>query len=111
MIIFGWGFKTNKIFGSKNARCQVCNNMGFTYIRTRTWFTLFFIPIFPIGTVWGKYCNICGNGFKMTKERFFAELAEHRPEPQAVFAEYDAPPASNAQPEYDAQSAADYRES
>lgn len=69
------------VFGTKELRkdlgvyqeevqCLHCNNIINYDIRSSwEWFTLFWIPIFPISTK--KYysvCPICGYGYKYTKE-------------------------------------------
>lgn len=49
--------------------CPICNSSSFSIIHTWTWFTLFFIPVFPISAK--KYffvCERCMNGFAVNKE-------------------------------------------
>ena len=84
-ILFGWGFKTTKQFGRRpDCVCPVCSNQGTDFIKITTWFTLFFIPIIPIGFEYVEICPNCGNGHKMSKRDFMEKLAA----PTEV---YDAP--------------------
>ncbi len=57
-----WGFRSgNKVMGQIQYPCQYCHNNSFhTIVRTRRWFTLFFIPTIPIRTEFISRCNICG---------------------------------------------------
>lgn len=71
MIIFGWGHQTIKNFGPtfKN-RCSHCNNEDY-WILTRymTWFTLFFIPIFPYSIKYFLSCQICQYGLTLNSKQ------------------------------------------
>lgn len=60
MII--WGLRSgNKVMGQVQYSCQQCRNNSFhTIVRTRRWFTLFFIPTIPISMAFTSRCNICG---------------------------------------------------
>lgn len=71
MIIFGWGFQTIKNFGPtfKNL-CGHCNNEEYWVLtRVMTWFTLFFIPIFPYQIKYHLTCPICQYGLKLESEQ------------------------------------------
>jgi zinc-ribbon family len=64
MIIFGWGHQTAKNFGPtfKN-HCSHCNNEEYWVLtRIMTWFTLFFIPVFPYSIKYFLSCPICQYG-------------------------------------------------
>ena len=79
-ILFGWGFTTTKNFGRRNNVCPVCSNGCTDFAKITTWFTLFFIPIFPIGFKYVEICPNCGNGHKMGKKEFLERLgAEEQP--------------------------------
>ena len=80
-IIWGWGFKTTKVFGARNERCFICTGTSFSYVRVITWFTLFFIPLIPYSFKYIKVCNQCGNGSPLKKEQFFQELEAPETEP------------------------------
>lgn len=64
MLIFGWGKTTKKDFGETlPMTCPVCKNKIFmSYLRVRTWFTLFFIPVIPYSSKHYLLCGHCGNG-------------------------------------------------
>jgi hypothetical protein len=58
MLIFGWRGRT-KILSAGTFDCPVCKSrQPYAVAATRPWFTLFFIPIFPVGT--GMTNTICG---------------------------------------------------
>ncbi len=61
-----WGTRVmNKVLGYFNQpyKCGRCNNVSnFKLIRQRKWFTLFWIPIFPIGTKHFFGCPVCNYG-------------------------------------------------
>lgn len=71
MIIFGWGFQTIKNFGPvfKNL-CSHCHNEDYWVLtRIMTWFTLFFIPIFPYEIKHHLTCPICKYGVTLSGEQ------------------------------------------
>jgi hypothetical protein len=37
-------------------------------VRTRRWFTLFFVPVIPLGTKYFTTCSLCGRATQITKE-------------------------------------------
>lgn len=48
MIIFGWGNRQS-VVSEGNFECPVCcSTTQYNQLRSRRWFTLFFIPVFPI---------------------------------------------------------------
>ncbi len=72
MIIFGWGFQTNKEVGVVfKYLCSHCNNEEYWVLtRTMTWFTLFFIPIFPYKIQYFFKCPICEYGRYLDRKQF-----------------------------------------
>jgi len=67
MIIFGWGHQTIKNLGPTfRQHCSHCNN-GEYWVLTKitTWFTLFFIPIFPYSIKYFLSCPICQYGLTL----------------------------------------------
>ena len=77
MIIYG--FRTfQKIMGStKEEVCNVCGqSRAFNLVRARTWFTLMFIPIFPVKSQFFSFCTHCRNGAKLDKSEFNKLLEE-----------------------------------
>jgi hypothetical protein len=79
MILFG-SRTTSKIVAALIFVCAVCQHKAAQrLVRRRTWFTLFFAPIFPFGH--GSYtisCAYCGNAYPVTREnadKFQADYA------------------------------------
>ena len=71
MIIFGWGFQTIKNFGPAFRRlCDHCHNEEYWILtRIMTWFTLFFIPIFPYEVKYRLACPICKYGMVLNGDQ------------------------------------------
>jgi hypothetical protein len=69
-ILFGWGHTTRKDYGSTiPIKCTNCNNeVYYQYIKIKNWFTLFFIPIFPIEVNHYLLCPICQVGWKLNDD-------------------------------------------
>ena len=67
MIIFGWGRQTIKEIGvAFKQLCGHCNNEEYWVLtRVMTWFTLFFIPIFPYSIKYFLSCPICKYGLTL----------------------------------------------
>ena len=63
-FIIGFGKRTVDHLGSAGARvCPNCGNRAeWSNVRVRTWFTLFFIPVFPYKTQRFAMCPICKYG-------------------------------------------------
>jgi len=82
------------LFGTKRMRtslgtvmllCQRCQRpSAHAVVKLRTWFTLFFIPLFPVGVKYATACPMCGVGTRIDKAQ-----ADHL---QAVAAEQVAAP-------------------
>ena len=95
MIIFGWGFQTIKNFGPafKNL-CNHCNNEQYWVLtRIMTWFTLFFIPIFPYEITYRLSCPVCKYGLTLNQKQVseikpLAELNQLLVEGQITQEEY-----------------------
>jgi hypothetical protein len=59
-IIFG-SRRNNKVMGQIQYNCIRCQRPAFhTIVRSRTWFTLYFIPVIPLGSTTTSRCNLCG---------------------------------------------------
>lgn len=71
MIIFGWGHKMIKNFGPTFRHlCTHCNNEEYWVLtRVMTWFTLFFIPIFPYEIKYFLTCPICQYGSELKRDQ------------------------------------------
>ena len=67
MIIL-YGAKTFTKQGGRTHTSLVCQSCGRTtpmnLYRARTWFTLFFLPLFPVHTRFIAQCPYCGNQIK-----------------------------------------------
>ncbi len=66
MIII-WGSRALKRReGTLRYNCMICPSSSLTVHSYRKWFTLFFIPIFPIGSrEYYVKCRECRNSYKM----------------------------------------------
>lgn len=71
MIIFGWGRQTIKQIGVVFKQlCGHCNNEEYWVLtRMMTWFTLFFIPVFPYKIEYFLSCPICKYGFTLNHDQ------------------------------------------
>ncbi len=69
LILFGTrGFKSS-YRENIHKTCQICNHQEFSITTVSKWFTLFFIPIFPIAAK--KYyfiCQKCHNGYEIKSD-------------------------------------------
>jgi hypothetical protein len=88
MIIFGSRTKT-ALVALLFFTCGICQGEAAQrLIRVRTWFTLFFVPVFPFGH--GKYvlkCAYCGGESILTREnadKFIADYEKLAAEHQAA---------------------------
>ena len=72
MIIFGWGHQKIKDYGPTiKRRCDHCNNEDYWNLTSiSTWFTLFFIPVFPYSVKRFLTCPVCTYGFRLEGEQF-----------------------------------------
>lgn len=71
MIII-WGSRTfQKILAHTGPyTCNNCNNpTPFNLIRVANWFTLFWIPLFPVSIKYYHTCPICNQGTQLTKQQ------------------------------------------
>lgn len=69
MIVFGWGRKSLDTLGTCGpAECPNCHNVTlFRHFRRKTWFTLFFIKVFPYEAREYLGCQVCGFGWEVTR--------------------------------------------
>ncbi|MFZ5969322.1 MAG: zinc ribbon domain-containing protein [Bacillota bacterium] len=72
MIIFGWGHRTVKNFGTASRKyCHHCHNeKPWELLKVTTWFTLFFIPIIPYKKQYLMICPICRSFMELEKQEF-----------------------------------------
>lgn len=60
LLLFGTR-RSNKILGQANHDCPNCRRpSSFAYVKTSRWFTLFFIPVIPLGSSVLTVCGLCG---------------------------------------------------
>lgn len=72
LIFFGWGHtKVKNIGPTFKHRCVNCNNEEYWNLsKISTWFTLFFIPVFPYEFKYFFFCPVCERGVFLKKEEF-----------------------------------------
>lgn len=61
-IFFGWPKKTKDYGPAYPVYCEHCHNdVVYHYVKARRWFTLFFLPVLPLGFA-SHYlvCEVCG---------------------------------------------------
>jgi len=70
-FIFGWGRRTFKDQGpTLPVRCPHCSNQTWYHLAsTRTWFTLFFIPVIPYQSRDLLLCPVCSRGLELDGDR------------------------------------------
>jgi len=82
MIIYGYRSR-NKVMGQLPYVCPQCQRNGYhSVVRTSRYFTLFWIPIIPIGKSTTARCNLCGYQEKVDNKRADAMLAQPQPSAQ-----------------------------
>lgn len=69
IIIFGTKTLTKNLGKLENCQCQRCNNISdWDFIEFRHWFSLFWIPVFPISKkIEVLQCPICHQNYKVPK--------------------------------------------
>lgn len=71
MIIFGWGCQTIKQIGiAFKQLCGHCHNEEYWVLqKITTWFTIFFIPIFPYSIKYFLSCPVCKYGLTLNQKQ------------------------------------------
>lgn len=66
-FLFGWGRQSRKNYGpTLPLKCPNCHNDVFLHLlHSRTWFSLFFVPVLPYDSEYWLLCNICSRGFQL----------------------------------------------
>jgi hypothetical protein len=98
MIIYGYR-RRNKVMGQVPYVCPQCQRNGYhAVVRTSRYFTLFWIPIIPMGSTTTARCNLCGFQEKVDNKRADALLAQPQPagQPQMQAPAQPYPPAPQA---------------
>lgn len=79
MIIYGYRSR-NKVMGQVPYVCPQCKRNGYhTVVRTSRHFTLFWIPLIPVGSTTTARCNLCGFQEKVDNKQADALLAQPQP--------------------------------
>jgi hypothetical protein len=69
MIVYGFRSR-NKVLGQTQYGCKQCQRNAYHgVVRSRRFFTLFWIPIFPVGTTTIARCQLCGYQEKVDNKR------------------------------------------
>jgi zinc-ribbon family len=79
LIIFGIKRLVRRL-ATVFALCSQCGSPAAQVIvRTSTWFSLFFIPVVPLGSRYSSTCTFCGVATRLDKEQALhtVELAQH----------------------------------
>ena len=69
LIIFGLrrrGYRLANVF----AMCGICHTPAAqAVVRIKTFFTLFFIPLIPVGTKYRSTCTMCGGTIELSRDQ------------------------------------------
>jgi zinc-ribbon family len=79
IILFGFRRRATRL-ATIFVMCAYCHTpAAHALTRTRRYFTLFFIPVIPLGTKYITTCTMCGHGTQITKEgadQYLAAVAQ-----------------------------------
>ncbi|MFW0792572.1 zinc ribbon domain-containing protein [Gordonia sp. CPCC 205515] len=93
MIIFG-SRTTTAFLAALIFQCAFCHSPAAQRLfRVRSWFTLFFLPIFPFGH--GNYqmtCSYCGQASTLSRENAERFVADAHAQQHGAPAPYPMPP-------------------
>ena len=70
-FIFGWGHQTvNDKGATMPLECPNCRNqVWYNLVATRSWFTLFFIPVIPYESHNYLLCQVCSQGLELAGDQ------------------------------------------
>jgi zinc-ribbon family len=75
IILFGFRRRATRL-ATIFVMCAYCHTpAAHALTRTRRYFTLFFIPVIPLGTKYITTCTMCGHSTQITKEGAHQYLA------------------------------------
>jgi len=81
------------------ALCGQCGTPAAQVIvRIGTWFSLFFIPIIPLGNKYISTCTLCGKSTKLDKAQALAMVAMEQRPPNGETGQSFLPPETSEQP-------------
>ena len=76
IVLFGNKRIVTPLGMTKPYTCGRCHNVNpWQVIKVSTWFTLFFIPVFPYSTHYDEKCPVCGGWNELSKEEAMAYAA------------------------------------
>jgi hypothetical protein len=79
IILFGFRRRASRL-ATIFVMCAACRTpAAHALTRTRRYFTLFFVPVIPLGTKYFTTCTMCGHATQITKEgadRYLASVAQ-----------------------------------
>jgi hypothetical protein len=100
-LIFGIKRMVRRL-GTVFAMCGQCHSPAAQVIvRRSTWFSLFFIPVVPLGSKYVSTCTLCGASTRIDKDQalHMVEVSQSTPpSPQPAPAPIDIPSAPQAPP-------------
>jgi hypothetical protein len=74
-LVFGIK-RMKKRLATMLALCGQCGSPAAqVVIRVSTWFSLFFIPVIPLGSKYSSTCTLCGKSVKLDKEQAMQMVA------------------------------------
>jgi hypothetical protein len=87
------------------AMCSQCGSPAAqVVVRRSTWFSLFFIPVIPLGSKYSSTCTLCGTATRLDKEQALhlvelsQQMAAQSPHPGAPQPQVVQPPQAPAPP-------------
>ena len=79
IILFGFRRRASRL-ATIFVMCAACRTpAAHALTRTRRYFTLFFVPLIPLGTKYFTTCTMCGHATQITKEgadHYLASVAQ-----------------------------------
>ena len=94
IILFGFRRRATRL-ATIFVMCAYCHTpAAHALTRTRKYFTVFFIPVIPLGTKYFTTCTMCGRATQITKEGADQYLAAVTPPSTTPNSDLTAPPAA-----------------
>ncbi|MBN2795988.1 MAG: zinc ribbon domain-containing protein [Clostridia bacterium] len=77
-MIIGFGKRTFEVKGqTKKQKCLKCSHeRPFKVVEEKTWFTFFFIPVFPFKKRKLLVCSVCGAGYETKEQVTYEKLPD-----------------------------------
>lgn len=79
-FLFGWGHRTTKDEGpTLSTRCQNCGNDVWLHLTSsKTWFSLFLVPVIPYELKSWLICPVCSRGFELEGAEMLVRARQFR---------------------------------